>query len=145
MKATERLEKILAGWPTHFGAISEEKASDKVNSAKWSKKEILGHLVDSAFNNCRRFVLLRKADNVALEKYEQDFWVEAQHYNERNWEELIGLWTLVNLHLLHLVRNCPRESLAHKGLFPGNDAKSLRWLIDDYIDHLEHHYKQITA
>ena len=42
-----------------LSAISDEAASRKPAPNKWSKKEILGHLIDSAANNHQRFMRLQ--------------------------------------------------------------------------------------
>lgn len=71
--------------------INNDLASEKINSDKWSRKEILGHLIDSANVNYNRFINAVSKDNLIFESYPQDDWVELQFYNDRDWNELVDL------------------------------------------------------
>ena len=52
----QHLRKTVEGVLPSLRVISDEKAVFKPNPSKWSKKEILGHLIDSACNNQQKFV-----------------------------------------------------------------------------------------
>ena len=91
--------------------VNDTGASIKPAPNKWSKKEILGHLLDSASNNCRRFVRAPMVDSFAFPGYEQDEWVRRQDYSSKPWDELIDLWRLYNRHVAHVMRNIPPEKL----------------------------------
>ena len=72
MRATvEHLEKIVQSYYRRLGSISEQEYMRKPNPDKWSKKEILGHLVDSAQNNTRRFIVAQYEENPRI-GYDQD-------------------------------------------------------------------------
>src|SRR5688572_32789681 len=98
--ATERLR-----------TISAEESARKSAPDKWSIKEVLGHLVDSAANNHQRFVRAQFTDDLVFPGYEQDRWVSAQKYREASWPDLVQLWSSYNLHLLHLVSVIPANIL----------------------------------
>ena len=83
--------------------ISEEEASIKPLPHKWSKKEILGHLIDSATNNHHKFVRTMAQPHVNFVGYAQDFWVTEQQYNSRNWQEIITYWYAYNTHIAHVI------------------------------------------
>ena len=68
------LSSVVARALPHLSAISEDAAAQKPNPSKWSKKEILGHLIDSAANNHQRFIRLQLAREIGLPGYEQDNW-----------------------------------------------------------------------
>lgn len=68
--------------------ISEEESERTRGSGKWSKKEILGHLIDSAANNHQRFVRAQLTPSLAFPGYEQERWVAIQQYQETAWSEL---------------------------------------------------------
>ena len=121
---------------------------------KWSPKEIIGHLIDSAANNHQRFVRGQFQDDLLFAGYEQEQWVAAQHYREASWPLLIELWRTYNLHLLHLVSHIPahklkRQHQAHSlhkiawQLVKEDEPATLEYLIRDYIAHLKHHLRQI--
>src|SRR5438105_3736271 len=102
IKAAYRLEKILNETPKKLLSYPEEQASVKASPAKWSKKEIIGHLIDSASNNHQRFVRMQIENNLSLPQYRQNEWVNAQQYNSRNWIDLVKFWLIYNTHILHI-------------------------------------------
>ena len=145
MNATAQhlLETIEKALPL-LRQISDAAASAKPRPEKWSKKEILGHLIDSASNNQHKFVRTMQADKqVEFVGYAQNFWVEAQRYNEANWSEIIALWEHFNRHLAHIIRNTPPEKLANMISIEGSESFTLRFIMEDYGEHLKHHLKQI--
>jgi DinB family protein len=71
--------------------IPEETASVRPAPGKWSKKEILGHLIDSASNNHQRFVRLQLSERVELPGYAQDDWVRVQRYQDQPWQQIIAV------------------------------------------------------
>jgi hypothetical protein len=75
--------------------------------------------------------------------YAQDFWVEAQRYNDANWLEIIALWENFNRHLAHIIRNAPIEKLENTISIDGSQPFTLRFIMADYLEHLKHHLKQI--
>jgi hypothetical protein len=153
---TERWNRVLAEAVPKLRAIDEKRAAKKPRPGKWSSKEILGHLVDSASNNHRRFIVGQFKDDLVFAGYDQDKWVAAQRYQDREWEGLIDLWERYNQHLLHLVISTDPNSLTvlttrhnfnkitMRPVSP-YQAVCLLDLIDDYVHHLEHHLGQIYA
>ncbi|MFN0216335.1 MAG: DinB family protein, partial [Saprospiraceae bacterium] len=116
----------------------------KPQPGKWSKKEILGHLIDSASNNQHKFVRTIQADkHLEFVGYAQNFWVEAQGYNDENWLEIIALWEYYNRHLAHIIRNTPAEQLENTISIDGSQPFTLRFIMADYGEHLRHHLNQI--
>ena len=123
--------------------ISSEIAGTKPAPNKWSKKEILGHLIDSASNNHQRFV--RAVQNIALDfpAYNQDRWVEVQHYNEMDWTNLIELFSLYNSHLCRVIEFLPPESFDNPCNIGKEKPVTLRFIAEDYLRHLKHHMEKI--
>src|SRR3954453_13165915 len=89
--------------------IPEEESQTPVVEGKWSAKEIIGHLIDSASNNHQRFVRAQFQDDLVFAGYEQDAWVRAQQYSRQSWPLLIQLWKSFNLHLLHVMAQIPEQ------------------------------------
>lgn len=123
--------------------INETEASAKPKREKWSYKEIIGHLIDSAGNNQQKFIRTIQTDNVKFPPYEQDAWVSIQHYNEAGWKELVGLWEQLNKHIAHIISNIPDEALPNQIFIGDKGPYSLDFIVRDYPEHLKHHLKQI--
>ena len=122
--------------------MSEQDWAFRTAPGKWSKKEILGHLIDSAANNHQRFVRAQY-DNKTKVVYDGDKWVSIQKHNDAPIQNLIGMWAFYNYHLSHVIASIPNEK--YSALFDSgeNELKSLEWLVQDYVHHLVHHLKQI--
>ncbi|NHA02924.1 DinB family protein [Mucilaginibacter sp. HC2] len=115
-------------------------------SGKWSKKEILGHLIDSAQINLQRFIRCTYEENFRL-TYEQDAWVTAQAYQSADIKDLTDLWTLLNKQIISVLKNYPLDRVDvrcdNSKLEP--NLQTVTWLANDYVEHLKHHLKQITS
>jgi hypothetical protein len=125
--------------------LNAEEVSFKESPHEWSKKEILGHLIDSAANNHQRFV--RASYHVASEfpPYSQNEWVNFQHYQEADWKNLIELWTAYNLHLCHVIEHIPLYALAAPCNLGKSEPVALEFVIQDYLRHLRHHLSKLLS
>jgi hypothetical protein len=110
---------------------------------KWSAKEVVGHLTDSAVNNLGRIVRMQIGPE-RLPGYAQEAWVEIQRYREREWSEVLALWFALNEHLAWTIRHVERRSLTNQAPVAG-DVISLGFLIEDYIAHMQHHLVALKA
>lgn len=138
---SRQLEQIISDQISRFNEFSSEQWNEKPSPAKWSKKEILGHLADSAINNIHRFVRVQYDDQTNI-YYDQDFWVAASDYQSRDLLSIIQLWQHLNLHIAQLWSNIPDDQLA-KTIPVKDEHPTLKFLMEDYIDHLNHHLMQI--
>jgi len=120
--------------------IPEEKFQYKPSPTKWSRKEILGHMVDSAQSNIRRFIVSQYEEQPKI-VYNQDKWVAITNYQQYSLPDLISLWYLVNKHICHLLRNITPEMAERK--VQTEDLHTVQWLAQDYIRHLLHHLHQV--
>ena len=136
----KELQQTIEHFSVLLRKLDESEAAIKPAPGKWSKKEILGHLVDSAQNNLRRFIVAQY-EEAPLIRYQQDEWVRINHYQDYRLEELIQLWQLTNKQLITVLENtapqtaertCQTESL-----------HTINWLATDYFKHLKHHLHQI--
>jgi hypothetical protein len=123
---------------------------------KWSPRELVGHLIDSASNNHQRFVRARWQDDLVFPTYAQDDWVDAQGYADAPWRELVTLWAAYNRHLARVMAAAPaavrgrahaRHNLDVVGWRPiaADGPATLDWLMGEYVDHLEHHMRQLLG
>jgi hypothetical protein len=134
--------------------ITEAQSEQLRAEEHWSSKQIIGHLIDSATNNHARFVLAQIKNDLVFPGYEQDQWVEVQHYQQASWPQLVDLWRAYNLHLLHLMsyvtqekldQRCSQHSLQKIAFetIGESEPTTLGYLMKDYIVHLKHHLNQI--
>ena len=126
-----------------LSAVDEDRASEKPAPHKWSFKEIIGHLIDSASNNHQRFVRAPAENVFRFPAYEQDYWVSMQGYDERSWIELLELWRAYNHHVAHVMTRIPEEKLRVECLVESYKPSSLGFLVEDYLAHLKHHLKAL--
>jgi hypothetical protein len=138
-----RLRYLCGIIPDLLTTIPEEDFSFKPSETKWSKKQILGHLIDSATNNHQRFVKVQ-FENTPFITYDQDGWNDNSYHNNMDSKHLIKFWELYNKHLIELIRLIPEEKLTRECNIGKERNVTLQWLIDDYLRHLEHHLKQLV-
>lgn len=133
---------------------SAEEMQRKTEPSKWSKQEIMGHLIDSAYNNHQRFLRAEGQGKLIFNGYDQVAWVKRNAYQTRDWAEIVKLWEASNRHLAHVIASIDpsfitRETIEHNFHIIGmnrpaeGSLSSLAYLIWDYIFHLEHHLKQL--
>ncbi|WP_177764931.1 GNAT family N-acetyltransferase [Flavobacterium sp. I3-2] len=141
-KVIDRLEELIEIIPPKLTEINELNFSFKSSPEKWSKKEILGHLIDSATNNHQRF-LRAQFENSPTIWYDQNNWVEKSNYQNIDKQHLIDFWTNYNKHLVHIIKSINVENLKNKCKTKDRSDLTIEFLICDYIEHLEHHLEQI--
>jgi hypothetical protein len=125
--------------------VSPSIADTPWREGGWTRKQILGHLLDSAANNRQRFVRAATEGAYTGPKYAQEAWVAAHGYAEQSWDDLLRWWMAEHEILMAVVDRIPAErfdSLCHVG---DDEAVTLRFLIEDYVRHQVHHFEQITA
>ena len=110
---------------------------------KWSKKQIIGHLIDSAQINLQRFVRCTYQENFKL-TYDQVEWVEAAHYQQADVTELLSLWNLLNRQIIRVWENYPTRRLTTQcdNSKTTESLHTVEWLAADYVEHMRHHLKQ---
>lgn len=137
--AIKSLETYLVQFPDLLKSIEIADFEEKPNINKWSKKEILGHLIDSAVNNLSRFIVAQYQDNPIIQ-YDQDQWCKCNHYQSADRNHLIVLWESVNRQLLFIWRQLTPQELTRTA-----NGQTLDFLINDYVFHFEHHLKQFNG
>ncbi|HLX44612.1 MAG TPA: DinB family protein [Bryobacteraceae bacterium] len=148
--AIEEFRGILAGVPAELSLISDAhagapRAPEPSSTDKWSRKQILGHLLDSAANNHHRFVRAQIEGKLTMPSYAQQDWVAIQDYRNRPWNELIEFWNFYNRHLLHLMEEIPGPNRNNPCQIGDGGAVTLEFLAIDYVRHLKHHLHQVLA
>ena len=125
-------------------ALSETEAAARPAPDKWSTKEIIGHLIDSATNNHQRFVRAQQGQtDLNAYRYAPEFWVQSQDYQAADWHNLVALWYAYNVHLAHVVARIRPEFLDTLLQVWGDEPATLRFVAEDYVRHLRHHLGQV--
>jgi hypothetical protein len=123
--------------------ISERDAGAIPAPGKWSQKEELGHLIDSATNNHVRFVRASSEPNFRGPGYQQNLWVSTHGYRDMPWTDLLDFWKRYNLFLARLIGRIPENLMDRKCIVGESQPVTLRFLIEDYILHMQHHLDHI--
>jgi hypothetical protein len=140
------LEKAIAFEYVNLRAWTDEQAAVRPSGAdSWSRKEELGHLIDSAVNNHLRFAAASLQDEFSGPTYDQEGWVRAHGYHEMSWASLVDSWRQHNELLLRLVKRIPAERLAVSCRIGSGDPVTLGFLIEDYVLHMQHHLDHILS
>ena len=144
-KTIEEFKSVIDEALPVFCELTEAESAAKPAPDKWSKKEIIGHLIDSASNNHQRFVRAQLSAELKLPGYDQETWVKTQEYVTEPWQSLVQLWSAYNRHLIHLVSAIPEGVFQHYCFIGENEPVTLEFLVRDYVRHLKHHVDQILG
>ena len=155
-EAIEDFRRTVEEASTRLLLISEDESARPRGPGKWSAKEVVGHLIDSASNNHQRFVRAQFTDDLTFPGYEQEQWVKVQRYASAPWPQLVLLWKSFNLHLAHLMEAVPGDELKkqrrHHNLdqiawktVSKDQPVTLEYFMRDYIGHLKNHLGQVLG
>ena len=127
-----------------FQQADETRTAQRPRPGKWCAREIVGHLIDSACNNHRRFIIGQSSETAKFDGYEQNEWVARQRYDTAPWRDLVALWTAYNRHLAHVMTCTSEDAAARSALSPdGTGSVTIAFLMEDYVRHLRHHLAQL--
>jgi DinB family protein len=152
----DELRSAVARTVSYLRGVSDDEASRRPAPGKWSAKEIIGHLIDSAANNHQRFVRAQFQQDLILPGYAQDDWVSVQKYQNARWSDLLDLWSSYNLHIARVIEATPDDARvrprARHNLHeiawrpvPADQPATLDYFMRDYVEHLRHHLRQIAG
>jgi len=156
MDYSDDLRAIVEDAAVRLLAVTPAASARRPGPGRWSAREIVGHLIDSASNNHQRFVRSQFRDDLVFPGYEQEPWVAVQKYNDAPWSELVTLWRTFNLHLARVMEAVPEAErlrpraqhnlyeIASNGV-PADEPATLDYFMRDYVEHLKQHLRQIDA
>lgn len=155
-KFSDQYSEYIELTETNLRDMKDNFADLPYAPGKWLRKEVLGHLIDSAANNHARFVNAQFTNELVFSSYDQNLWVGVQNYKEEMWQDLITLWSNYNKHLIHIIDAIPEEMLTEPREVHNlneicfekplpEEPVTLEYLINDYFEHMQHHLMQIFA
>lgn len=139
MPLAEDLRSLLAQELPHLRAISDAASTVPRGAGKWSPREELGHLIDSAANNHQRFVRAALSGEYSGPPYAQEAWVRIHDYREQPWDEVVEFWHQYNGMIARVVSAIPDNLLQSPCTVGSDPTITLARLIEDYIIHMQHH------
>src|ERR1700733_10682319 len=132
---SERLLSLVEAAEPRLRKISETESAQPVLAGGWSRKQVIGHLIDSASNNHQRFVRAMSADTLEFPGYDQAGNVRVQAVQEADWPLLVSLWSSYNRYLAHILAQLPEEKLEMVCRIGTREPVTLRFLAEDYLAH----------
>ncbi|HEY8465151.1 MAG TPA: DinB family protein [Bacillota bacterium] len=147
-KNNQELLSLIDKWEPKLMALSEELVTYRLNNDRWTIKETVGHMVDSASNNIHRIIHLQYQPNPLIypdyaNLGNNDKWVAIQNYQTEKWNDLVQLWKYLNLHIIHVINNVNRDKLDYEWINALNQRVSLKEMIIDYLRHFKLHLSEI--
>ena len=145
--ALQRLADHINNVPEILQDFSVEELAHRPSPGKWSKKEILGHLIDSAINNLKRFTDIQFLPQpYKVISYRQNELVAINHYQDLPLAHLLDFWKTINQQIIYVVQNIPADKLDYPvdPQYDNGEMRSLGWIVCYYVAQLEDHLRQIT-
>ena len=142
---SERLAGTVQSAEPILRKVSEAESTKPVLKGGWSRKQVIGHLIDSASNNHQRFVRAAPQGSLEFPGYDQDGCVRVEAVQTAPWPLLLTLWTNYNLYLAHVIAHLPADKLEAQTQIGEDAPVTLEFLAEDYLTHLLHHLGQIGA
>jgi hypothetical protein len=142
---SQKLLKAINAAEPKLRKTNGMETTKPVLAGGWSRKQVIGHLIDSASNNHQRFVRATLQESLDFPGYEQDGCVRVQAPQEADWELLVSLWAAYNRYLAHVIAHLPESKLGTACRIGSGEAVTLDFLAKDYLRHLVHHLRQIGA
>ena len=140
---SQGLLRVIDAAEPRLREVGEIDSSKPVLTGGWSRKQVIGHLIDSASNNHQRFVRAMLADELEFPGYDQAGNVQAQAVQQADWLLLVSLWANYNRYLAHLIAQLPEEKMETVCRIGNREPVTLRFLAEDYLTHLLHHLGQL--
>jgi DinB family protein len=142
---SEKLTRAVEAANVKLRQVSEGESATPVLKGGWSRKQVIGHLIDSASNNHQRFVRASLQGSLEFPGYEQDGCVRVQAVQDVPWPLLVALWKSYNLYLAHVIAHLPASQLGAICRIGDHEPVTLQFIAEDYLRHLLHHLGQIGA
>jgi hypothetical protein len=142
---SEKLLSLVEAAEPRLRQISERGSIQPKLPGGWSRKQVIGHLIDSTSNNHQRFVRAVLQTSLDFPSYDQSGSVRVQAVQGADWKLLVSLWAAYNRYLAHVIAQLPASKLKTACRIGSGEAVTLEFLVTDYLTHLVHHLSQLGA
>ena len=142
---SEQLLSLVEAAEIRLRKIGEAESTTPILPGGWSRKQVMGHLIDSASNNHQRFVRAALQTSLEFPGYDQNGNVRVQVPQEADWSLLVSLWAAYNRYLAHIIARLPASKLEAVCRIGSGEPVTLGFLASDYLTHLVHHLRQVGA
>jgi hypothetical protein len=142
---SEKLLAVVEAAEPRLRAVSEEESVHPILAGGWSRKQVIGHLIDSASNNHQRFVRAALQTSLDFPGYDQSGSVRVQEIQDADWQLLVALWAAYNRYLAYVIARLPASKLKTVCHIGSDEPVTLEFLATDYLTHLRHHLNQLGA
>jgi hypothetical protein len=139
MELSEFLHASIGRELPNLRALTEEQSGIPRGPGKWTPKQELGHLIDSAANNHVRFVGGATLLEFSGPSYAQEDWVRLHGYCDMPWEEIVAFWFQYNRLLVRLIGAISADRMETPCRVGSGNGVTLAFLIEDYVIHMQHH------
>jgi hypothetical protein len=143
-EASQELLTIVDATEPRLRQIPAQQSADPLLAGGWSRRQLIGHLIDSASNNHQRFVRAALQPSLDFPAYDQNGNLRVQAVQDADWQLLISLWAAYNRYLVHVIANLPATKLSTPCRIGADQPVTLEFLVTDYLVHLKHHLNQLT-
>jgi hypothetical protein len=142
---SEKLKSVIDAAEPRLRQVDAAESSKPMLPGGWSRKQVMGHLIDSASNNHQRFVRAAQQSSLEFPGYDQEGNVRLQAPQEADWALLVSLWATYNRYLAHVIARLPASKLETVCRIGAGEPVSLSFIATDYVAHMVHHLRQIGA
>ncbi len=129
----EKLRRRIEG-------LTDEGALHRYAPGKWSVKEVLGHLADAERIFTYRLLRVARGDATPLAGFDENAYVPAGSFGERNLASLLDELAAVRAATLTLLRGLPPDVGERRGEASGAPVtvRALAWIL---AGHERHHLR----
>ncbi len=138
----EELETIIEIYKSDFSGLDEHITSLRISQDKWTLKEIIGHLIDSASNNHQRFIRFQLSEALEFPDYNNSEWLRIQKHQNLKFIELLLLFYYYNKLIVNIILNIDEKCLQNKWNINWDEDSTFitfEKLVTHYVDHMKSH------
>jgi uncharacterized damage-inducible protein DinB len=132
----KKLEEMIEG-------LSDEELREQPGPGKWSVLEIVAHLADAELVGSWRIRAILAASGSPLQAYDQNAWVAALHYRERDARQCLEQFRVLREANLALFKLLTPEQWQAYGMHSERGKETVEHIVRMFAGHDLNHLQQI--